>query len=76
MLADLAVQLRPVPDRAAHAAAVDEVKGVAGSVVPLALDVVDHEDAVGRHPLGLDGAEVAADDFGAGELVGEVEGPL
>lgn len=42
-------------------------------VQPVVLDVVNHEAHVGGYPGGLDGAEVDAEDFSAGELVGDCE---
>lgn len=72
----LAVQVVPVADGAAHAAAVDEIEGLARVVGPRRLDVVDDEFAVRGDPLWLDGAEIAPDHFGAGELVCEIERPL
>ena len=50
-----------------NVAQVHQVKIIA--VEPLVLKVVDDELDIGRDPGGLDGAEVGADDLGAGELV-------
>lgn len=44
-------------------------------VDPWRLGVVDLEVQVWRHPAGLDGAEVGANDFSARELVVEVSRP-
>ncbi len=71
--AGLAQEPRPVGDGAAQVARVDEVEGPL--VEPGRLGVLDLEVQVGRHPAGLDGAEVGADHFGAGRLVGKVDGP-
>jgi len=72
---NLSAETLPVSDTASHAATADEIKRFARPVRPLALDIVDVELAPGRHPARLDGAEIRADDFGAGELVGKVDGP-
>lgn len=71
----LSVETIPVSDTASHATTMDEIKRFARPIRPLALDVVDVELAPGRHPARLDGAEIRADDLGAGELVGKVNGP-
>ena len=57
-----------------HEADVDEVERVR-AVQPVELEVVDLEAQVRRHPLGLDGRDVGADDFGAGIQVCHLHGP-
>lgn len=70
----LGVKGRPVGHAAAQAADVDVVERV-GRKRPRPRAVVDFEAQVWRHGGWLDGAEVGADDFGAGEGVGKGKGP-
>ena len=49
----------------------DEIQG-GGLVGPFAGGVVNVETHVGRHPRGLDGREIGADNGGFGVFVGEV----
>lgn len=67
---NLTAETLPVSDTASHAATADEIKRFARPVRPLALDIVDVKLAPGRHPARLEWAEIRADDFSAGELVG------
>lgn len=70
----LLVERAPVADAAVEAADVDVVEGL-GRIRPLELRVFDVEHAVWRHPHGLDGADVGADDLGGRVGVGHVDGP-
>lgn len=65
------VELHPVLDAAHHPADVNVVKGGFGKSPRLG-EVVELEFAVGRHPGGLGGREVDADNLGGGVFVGEV----
>nr|POE62906.1 hypothetical protein CFP56_03809 [Quercus suber] len=67
----LSVEVRPVGDAAKQPAQVDEVE-VVGRVDPETAAVVDLERDVARLHAGRDGREVSADDFGVGELVGNI----
>lgn len=69
----LAEQRLPVGDGAGEVPHVHEVEVVL-IPGPLFGTVVYLEAEVGRHPLGLHGREVGADDLAVGELVGEVAG--
>lgn len=51
----------------------NHVKGFGQTIQSVALNVVNVELAPRRHPAQLDGAEICADDFGAGELIGKVD---
>ena len=46
-----------------------------GAVDPVVLEIVDDELEVRRHPRRLDGGEVHAENFGAGEEVCDFYGP-
>ncbi|RBQ99468.1 hypothetical protein VDGD_20079 [Verticillium dahliae] len=74
VMAALAEKGGPVLDGAPEGAGVDKVKVVAGPG-PRKGGIIDLEADVGRHPGGLDGGEVGADDLGGGELVAGVYGP-
>lgn len=67
------VQRRPVLNGTGEPTEVNEVER-GGLVGPFAGSIVDIEAKVGRHPCGLDGREVGADDGGLGVLVGKVTG--
>lgn len=67
------VELRPVGDAAAQGSPVDEIERL--PELPRGLGVIDVEVAVGRHPDGLDGGEIRADDYGGGEFIRNLDGP-
>jgi hypothetical protein len=68
-------QAVPVGNRPAHGAAVHEIKSLGRRIHPLGLGIVDVELCIRRHPRGLDGREVGAQDIAARVFVGEVNGP-
>lgn len=72
---DLPVETVPVADSADQDASVDEIKGLVGGPGPLLLDILDVELAVGRHPAGLDGAEIVSDDRCVWERICNIERP-
>jgi hypothetical protein len=68
LLVDISHQLVPVADGHNNVARVNKIKSIFW-VEPRALDVVDHEFDIWRHPHGLYRAEVDSKYTGTGVLV-------
>ncbi|OAP59662.1 hypothetical protein AYL99_06960 [Fonsecaea erecta] len=54
----------------------DIVEMLRGRKRPFTFVIVNIEVAVGRHPLGLNGAEIGTNNGGAGKTIGELDAPI